>query len=67
MARNNEPELPEETEPDPASPESIILSARDQQAFAEMLLNPPKPSRRLIAAAHWYKKQKLNDNYDPIK
>ncbi len=34
--------------------ETISLTDRDRQAFAAALLNPPAPSKRSIADAHWY-------------
>ncbi len=34
----------------------ISLSAKDRDAFVSALLKPPRPSRRLIAAARRYKK-----------
>jgi uncharacterized protein (DUF1778 family) len=35
--------------------EMLTLSERSRVAFANLLLNPPRPSRRAIAAAHRYK------------
>ena len=37
--------------------EVMILSERDREAFAQALLNPPSPGRRLAAAATRYKKR----------
>jgi uncharacterized protein (DUF1778 family) len=31
--------------------EILILSPRDSQIFVELLINPPKPNRKLLAAA----------------
>ena len=37
--------------------ETLSLSERARVAFAEMLLNPPRPNRKAIAAARRYKVQ----------
>jgi uncharacterized protein (DUF1778 family) len=37
--------------------EVFTLSARARVAFAELLLNPPRPNRKAIAAAKRYKAQ----------
>ncbi len=37
--------------------EVMILSERDREVFAQALLNPPSPGRRLAAAAKRYKKR----------
>lgn len=35
----------------------IELTARDQLALAQMLLNPPEPNARLVEAARLYREQ----------
>jgi uncharacterized protein (DUF1778 family) len=37
--------------------EVLTLSARAREAFSELLLNPPRPNRKAIAAAKRYKVQ----------
>jgi uncharacterized protein (DUF1778 family) len=37
--------------------EALTLSERARQVFADALLNPPAPSRRLVAAARRYKER----------
>lgn len=37
--------------------ETIKLSERDRQAFAEALLNPPAPNKTLLKAAKWHARQ----------
>jgi uncharacterized protein (DUF1778 family) len=40
--------------------ETIDLTERDRQAFAEALLNPPAASDRAIADAQWYAQMTRN-------
>ncbi len=37
--------------------EALTLNERARQVFADALLNPPAPSRRLVAAARRYKER----------
>jgi hypothetical protein len=44
----------------PSTPRSVVLrlSERDRKVFVDLLLNPPAPSARLVAAAKRYKQRK---------
>jgi len=40
-----------------AEHETLVLSERDRQAFFDALINPPKPSKRLIRAFAEHKRR----------
>ncbi len=45
-----------------AEHEALVLSERDRQAFFDALINPPRPSKRLVRAAAEHRRRVIMAN-----